>query len=293
MTVYAYNTPWTNGNDAQFRAWVAELIAGLLAAGATQTADTGQINTATVTRPAANTAAGYIILQFNDALQATAPGFLKLEFGCGSAVNVPGFWVTAGTGTNGAGTLTGIVTTRASAHMNIGPGTAPFTTNICVKDGYIMVIYKRYCTGRVNNPDRAAFFSMFRSSDEDGANTGEGIVLMYGQTSTGLPPYYQTIQVAAGVSAVGAYYYGTVMGDMYTQSTDTPNTAMMHKTMFNFPQVRVSPYFLIYSYLEMPENALFNFTVGVSSRRYLALSVTCNYVGNGYQPYDCFAVCYD
>ncbi len=97
--------------DAKFRAWSSATAAALLGAGLTQTADTGQINHVTVARPVApNTSAGYEIWRFNDALQATFPIFLKVEYG--SSTNAsgqnPGTWLTVGTGSDGVGNITGV-----------------------------------------------------------------------------------------------------------------------------------------------------------------------------------------
>ena len=77
--------------------------------GLVQTSDTGQIDTATVTRPITAITAGYETFRFNDSLQGIAPMFMKLEFGSGDNTPVtPAMWVTVGTGTDGAGTVTGI-----------------------------------------------------------------------------------------------------------------------------------------------------------------------------------------
>lgn len=57
----------------------------LLLAGLTQTATAGQLDIAGVAAlPADNSYAGFREYAFSDALQATAPVILKLEFGCGS-----------------------------------------------------------------------------------------------------------------------------------------------------------------------------------------------------------------
>jgi hypothetical protein len=44
-------TNFNNTNDANFRVWVAAVIAAIVAGGWVQTSDTGQINTATVLAP--------------------------------------------------------------------------------------------------------------------------------------------------------------------------------------------------------------------------------------------------
>lgn len=94
MTTASINTAVAHSSDATFRTWVAEVIAQLLAVGLTQTADTGQIDTATATRPGTNTSGGYAIFRFNDTAHSTTPIFFKLEFGTASSAAVPQMWIT-------------------------------------------------------------------------------------------------------------------------------------------------------------------------------------------------------
>ena len=160
-------------NDADFRAWGSGLAAQLAAMGLVKTTDTGQIDWATVLRPGVSTYAGYEIWRFNDALQATKPVFIKMEYGGSATVDRPNLRVTVGTGTNGAGTLTGQVgTTRVLAP------TASKTA------GTSLPSYSSGSTSRLNlatNLDSAsAQFTMGlfieRTKSVDGANTGDGIV---------------------------------------------------------------------------------------------------------------------
>jgi hypothetical protein len=101
-------------DDATFRQWAQGIHNALVGAcGMVQTADTGQIALATVLRPTVvNTYAGYEILRFNDALQAQTPIFLKIEYGVDSQVDRPSLAITMGQGSNGAGTLTGTLSSR-------------------------------------------------------------------------------------------------------------------------------------------------------------------------------------
>lgn len=105
----------TTSNDALFRSWGSMINAALSGIGLVQASDTGQINWTTVTWPGTvSTAAGYEIWRFNDSLQSTAPVFVKVEYGrwTGFTFSVYALWITIGTGTNGAGTITGTSTTR-------------------------------------------------------------------------------------------------------------------------------------------------------------------------------------
>ena len=88
--------------------------------GLVKTSDTGQVNWSTVNAPgSANTAAGYEIFRFNDSLQASKPIFIKLEHGTGSGG--PGLYalfITIGTGSDGAGNITGILLARTQYANN-------------------------------------------------------------------------------------------------------------------------------------------------------------------------------
>lgn len=107
---------FNNSTDADFRAWVQFIIDAFTTGGWIRTADTGQIDTGTVTAPVATGAVqGYVILRMADALQATAPVFVKVEFGSHTGtVALPRLHLTLGTGSNGTGSLTGVVTTRTA-----------------------------------------------------------------------------------------------------------------------------------------------------------------------------------
>ena len=103
------NLQLSQATDTEFRDWVAGLIAGLIAAGITQTSDTGQIDTGTVAKPAStNVQQGYAVFRFNDTEHATNPIFFRIGFGSGSATTTPAMWITFGTGSDGAGNITGI-----------------------------------------------------------------------------------------------------------------------------------------------------------------------------------------
>jgi hypothetical protein len=106
--------------DQEFRDWVAGIRTALEAVGLVRTADTGQIDTATVVKPpSTNFVSGYDIFRFNDGYQAACPIFFKLEYGsAGSSAGRPGLLLTYGQGSNGAGVLTGTVTSRVAAFPN-------------------------------------------------------------------------------------------------------------------------------------------------------------------------------
>jgi hypothetical protein len=159
--------------DADFRAWGSGLSAQLAAVGLVKTADTGQIDWTTAVRPAASGYSGYEIWRFNDTLQATKPVYIKIEYGGSSTVDRPSFRATIGTGTNGAGILTGQLGVVRSFSPS-GSKTAGATL-------------ASYCSGSSNrlnlvtNLDNgsasyAMTFLVERTKTADGSVTGDGIV---------------------------------------------------------------------------------------------------------------------
>ena len=191
MTTATTSTVLDQSSDAAFRVWVAEIITQLVSTcGLTQTADTGQINTSTVTRAAINTAAGYVILRFNDTLQSTSPIFLKLEFGSGSATTTPQMWLTVATGSNGSGTLTGTSTTRCAV-VNGQPATSSvtsYTSRFCYNSTYgvAWMAWKQNMNTTASTTGFAGGFFISRSNDATGAATStDCMVITNSSTATG------------------------------------------------------------------------------------------------------------
>lgn len=115
--------------DAEFRSVIAAFRQAFSDQGLVRTSDTGQIDPTTVVRPGTiNTAAGYEIWRFNDALQATSPIFIKLEHGVGPSSTTPSWWITVGTGTDGAGTITGVIVAREQHSTTSNNAVATGTT---------------------------------------------------------------------------------------------------------------------------------------------------------------------
>lgn len=183
MTTQVTTTPVEHSSDATFRVWAAEVIAMLTAAGVTQTADTGQINTATVTRPGTNTNAGYAIFRFNDSMQATAPIFFRIDFGTGSVATAPRMQLTVGTATNGSGTISGV----GRAATAIGGGNTPastgtnYVTRVCYVDGFLGMMWKLGGTAGTNAA--LGFFAIARSVDASEASTAEAASIYIGSNN--------------------------------------------------------------------------------------------------------------
>lgn len=194
------NIPSFFNTDADFRAWGAAINAALTAIGLVQTADTGQINWATVTKPAAiNTAAGYEIWRFNDALQATKPVFIKIEYGSGAVVDRPSLWITTGSVTNGAGTLSG----QSRARIQLGAGTSDAAGS--TRAMYVSGSSSRLCMIlNVNTVTAAQNMAVMieRTKDSTGADTGDGLIVIQWAGSGGAS--YTTVPLTPGVAVPAA-----------------------------------------------------------------------------------------
>lgn len=180
MTTSTVTTVIDHTSDAGFRAWVAEFIAQLLAVGLVQTADTGQINTATVTRPGTSTDGGYAVFRYSDALQATAPVFIKFYFGTDTVATRPRIRVQVGTASNGSGTLSGTGsanTDTCSRNVNIASTITTYPSYFCLKDGCLWFSWK---IGAVVTNQESAFYLLARSTDNDGDPTGDALVQLIG-----------------------------------------------------------------------------------------------------------------
>lgn len=200
----AYRTAllnYTNSSDANFRAWINEIHNALVAFGWIRTADTGQIDFATVTRPGAiNTYPGFATYRMDDALQATAAVFLRLDFGTGGTADVPSLKVRVAIGgTDGAGTLTGNVSASQLLNPN-SSGTTPMRTAGSTSSF-------RFQWGGELATTGVMIFAIERDLDSSGAETSLGVNFIYGQQTTFGS---QFIETAGGLGTAETRWYAMV-----------------------------------------------------------------------------------
>jgi hypothetical protein len=113
----------------------------------------------------ASTATIYEVWVSTDALSSTVPMYLKLEYGQGSTANTILFALTAGTGSNGSGTLTGNVTSRYPHTPNTSSAT-PGESDLCGASGRLSIMMFRPVSNSL-----PFFFGVERSHDATGADT--------------------------------------------------------------------------------------------------------------------------
>lgn len=129
---------FSQATDAEFRAWVAAVIADMLTVGLVASSDTGQIDTSTVLVPsAANQVRGFWMGKLNDGLTDI---LIKVEFGSGSqgAAN-PAMFFTLGWTTDGAGNFVGNTTSRWRLRFaNTNNGATAYMRTCKVGSAFVM-----------------------------------------------------------------------------------------------------------------------------------------------------------
>lgn len=174
-----------NDTNAHFEAWGSAFATGVQNAGFSKTADTGQINWATVAAPlAANTKQGYEIYSFADTLSATKPLFFRIDYGSGTATNTPAIWLTVGTGSDGAGTITntggtvyGPTQTQATG-STAGTAYAGYYSGLNATTRGRLMIAMFQGTAITSSSTYPFFLMIERSKDNTGADTGAGAIIM-------------------------------------------------------------------------------------------------------------------
>lgn len=231
MTTQTWVSAIAHSNDTDFRAWGSELSGKFAAAGLVKHTDTGQINWATVTRPAANTAGGFEIWRFDDSLQATAPIYLKIEYGTGISATIPQIWLTVGTGSNGSGALTGTVSGRNTISYSSATLAGNFPSYLCVSEGFVGLLFKAGAAGASTG---FAFFAVSRAHAASGAATGDGVFVLWGANGSSIVCNSQSIRTA---TAPEAYTASTV----YTCVPAQPVGSLVGDDYQVYPVIGISP----------------------------------------------------
>jgi hypothetical protein len=190
MTTQTYSAVIDHTTDAGFRAWGSALSTNLAAAGLVQTADTGQINWTTVTRPGTSTAAGYEIWRFADSSL-----YLKIEYGTGGSATLPQMWVTVGTGSSGSGTLTGQSSTRSiwSGQTVAQSTVTTYTTYIGRNNDVLSIVWGLNALG---GSYPLGLLCVGKTVDGTGASTTTGFAVLHLTSSSG-GNSLQSVRIAA------------------------------------------------------------------------------------------------
>lgn len=191
MTTQAFSSRMRHDSDVTFQEWATELYDRLLLVGLIQTADTGQLDSPVVAaRPGDATSAGYWIFRMNDTLQITAPIFFRFEVGTllGASNSYPRIRCYVGTGSDGSGNLTGLLSSTVIAAGNDIIGFSSrvtdnaYPTLMCHTEGFFGMAYKGG-----SSPDPVnGLFMISRTCDASGNPTAAGAIAVWGQGSTAI-----------------------------------------------------------------------------------------------------------
>lgn len=191
----------TNATDADFRNWGKAISDALTAFGLTKTTDTGQIDWATVLKPAAiNAYQGYEIRKFTDSLSLSKPVFFKIEYGSGNPINAPSLRFSFGTGSDGSGIIIAPVSVTAITNLIVNAGVSSATPQSCYLSGgssrfalslFVSATTGFYiCAGRTKN-------------QSNGTDTSEALLISRTQQSSTLFNYYFNFTTSPVAEASG------------------------------------------------------------------------------------------
>jgi hypothetical protein len=128
---------------------------------------------------------GYRIYRMADSLQATAPVFMRLDFGSANAGTlIPNIWPTIGTGSNGSGTITGTMW-DGGATLGIGGQNSATTAygNCYGSAGTARFALAMWI--QVGNTQIPVVFTLERTKDASGNDTNAGLLLVYRISAAG------------------------------------------------------------------------------------------------------------
>lgn len=206
--------------DAKFRALGQWFGSQLVAMGFVKTADTGQIDWATVLKPTgASQGRGFEVYAANDALAAASPFVVRVEYGSSNwNANSPRFRVTVGIRTDGAGNIAlGEGTMQPAVFCDIigywpGPiawlwGTTPISLFSGDAGRFTTALWVNH-----NNQAGIGYLSIERTKDSRGNDTGEGLLIRWGlgtggngQHTTLYLPLQDTRASMGGVNALAKF----------------------------------------------------------------------------------------
>jgi hypothetical protein len=273
MATSTTSTPVSNASNAAFQTWVAEIITQFTDVGLTQTSDTGQINTGTVSAPAAAyTSQGYAIFKFNDSLQTDYPVFIRIDFGSASAATDPAMWVTVGTGSNGSGTINGTVMTKVAVSYNgsVVSTTNNYTSYFCYNStyGFLALIWKQGAYSATYTGIPYGSFVIFRSNNSAGNSTGGSINLLSGSATSGSgwsTAYGYMQSISYGNSAVypASSTYWTYWGSWPLSMTGGVSTSQggvvqIGPVWYMTPQIQISAFLGLALTTDIPVGTTFS-----------------------------------
>lgn len=270
MTTLAQSTPYSIGNVANMRISGAELSAWLTTVGLLKTADTGQADWATATLPGS----GGLLIGYETRVNPDASWVCKLEWFTGAnASTAYSFYLTVGTGTDGAGNITGIFYARTQIR-SIGTTTVGTNcpTYICCTNDFFGICYKyRAQSGAdAGGPPCGMSFSVEKLVDSSGVPSGLGYRVTYSTTGVGNSMSRTCRTSAPAQTFADSLSYCLVAGNVTSSSVGADRQVFLHQ--MPTPRVVFSNYICTIITSELIIATTFTATlVGATPRTYLSL----------------------
>lgn len=173
----------SNATDAAFRTWVAAVITNLTTVGLTQTADTGQVDTATVLAPTAiNQNRGVAIFTPNDGVSNY---YISVGFGSGPFTLSCALYISVGWATDGNSVLLNAEQSNVFKLFSNNANSTPGATTIyfCKSDSAISIIWNNAGNGTTPNK---SWIVVDRDRDQSTGNAQNTGVSMFAGATVGV-----------------------------------------------------------------------------------------------------------
>lgn len=201
MALRTFTAVPSNDSNVNFYLWTHALSDAIQNVGIVKTADTGQIDwpaNVNATPTATDQTIGYEIFRFNDALQSTAPMYLKLEYGSAGANARPSLWWTLGTNTHGNGTLSGFTSSRFQISLSASSNATPLACYVSGANNRLsFALFQNFNTGLPN----MMVFNLERTHENSGDDNDEGLIaLSTASTASAWRQLYFSMASGAGAT---------------------------------------------------------------------------------------------
>jgi hypothetical protein len=220
------NTAGRFTTNAEFQSWGSWISNAIANTGLTKATDSNQINWATVSAPVGTyTMQGYEIWGFSDALQSTAPVWMKLQYGSYSGNTIPALQWALGSGyyTGDGGLIQGSITGFPLRDYNLVNNfmmlaqAGLFANNTLVSyvaGGSNWLILALGARGTGSGINYAQFLSLERTVDANGTPTGDGVMA--------------TWRAAGASPATGQAVWSPIIGQIGQTTTAGDGYGVLH-----------------------------------------------------------------
>lgn len=201
MATSSFTVAPISDTDANWRLWTKAIHDAIVACGLVDQSASGEIDFVTTVKPTAVSAfrsGDFKVYALDDALQASYPGFLKIEFGSSnSSAQNTAVRATVGTAHDGSGGLTG---TQVSSAIECGATNSSSSSLLqCWASGDTNRFVLAFCAANGGN-NYSTLWGLERTVDASGDPNGDGIFLYAaGGAAAGIAVRCQVVPPSGGV----------------------------------------------------------------------------------------------